>query len=68
MHYYLSVTGAYGRKYDSQMEFWKDWEAGKDFKIVNGPYFSKRDVGTLMADGYCGVQYRTSTGVHWMEF
>lgn len=29
-----------------------DWEAGLDFKIFNGPYFSIRDIKTLKNEGY----------------
>lgn len=65
--FYLPIVGAYGKKYDSQKDFFKDWDAGVDFKIVNGPYFSKRDTGNLLADGYIGLRYSTSTGAHFLE-
>ena len=40
----LTVTGAYGRDYKSQKAVREDWKAGKDFKIIGGPYMSIRDV------------------------
>ena len=38
----LEVTGAYGR-----IATRADWEAGLDFKIINGPYLSIRDLPRL---------------------
>ena len=48
----LFATGAYGRKYSSNIEAMTDWFIGKDFKVVSGPYFSIRDTDVLLADGY----------------
>lgn len=39
----LVVTAAYGRSYNTEKEALTDWNEGKDFKIVDGPYMSKRD-------------------------
>lgn len=47
---YLGAQAAYGREAKRE-----DWEAGKDFKIVGGPYFSIRDVAQLKAAGYVRV-------------
>lgn len=47
----LQVRGAYGRKASIA-----DWEAGKDFRIVGGPYCSKRDLAVMARDGYAWVQ------------
>jgi len=41
----LFLTAAYGRKYTSREQAVKDWQAGKDFKIDDGPYCSIRDIG-----------------------
>jgi hypothetical protein len=43
----LMLLPAYGRKYSTKESAVYDWKAGKDFKIVNGPYCSIRDVGQL---------------------
>lgn len=41
----LLLGPAYGRKYLSPAEALKDWDAGKDFRIIGGgPYTSKRDL------------------------
>ena len=40
----LFLTAAYGRKYTSREQAVKDWQAGKDFKIDDGPYCSIRDI------------------------
>lgn len=46
------VTGAYGRSYESVEAAKADWEAGKDFRIVSGPYISIRDVNLLIDMGF----------------
>lgn len=43
----LMIMPAYGRQYTTSEQAKVDWIAGKDFKIVNGPYLSVRDVGYL---------------------
>jgi hypothetical protein len=40
----------YGKSYGSEAECLLDWMAGKDFKMVNGPYCSIRDLEYLKAD------------------
>ena len=45
---------AYGRQYKTSKQAKADWNAGKDFKIVNGPYLSIRDVNYLK-DTYSSV-------------
>jgi hypothetical protein len=40
----LFIRPAYGKQYHSQQQALNDWNAGKDFKIVNGPYLSNRDL------------------------
>ncbi len=48
------IMPAYGRQYKTSQEAKADWEAGKDFKIVNGPYLSIRDINSLK-DKYTSV-------------
>ena len=43
---YLIAVGAYGRDATET-----DWQAGKDFRIQSGPYFSIRDCETIKRDG-----------------
>lgn len=43
----LMLMGAYGRNYSTRTEASRDWAQGKDFKIVDGPYCSVRDVETM---------------------
>lgn len=42
----MVITAAYGRRYRTQEEFLRDWNAGKDFKIYSNTsscYCSIRD-------------------------
>ena len=41
---------AYGRTYTKVKDLREDWIAGKDFKILNGPYTSIRDLHSLESD------------------
>ena len=50
----LFLTAAYGRKYASREQAVADWQAGKDFKIDNGPYCSIRDI-ELMRKEFCNI-------------
>lgn len=40
----LTLLGAYGRIYTTKETALSDWNKGKDFKILNGPYCSIRDI------------------------
>ena len=51
----ILIVGAYGRKYKSLDEAKADWEAGKDFRIVRGPYRSIRDTELFKSMGYAVV-------------
>ena len=51
----ILIVGAYGRKYISLDEAKADWEAGKDFRIVRGPYCSIRDTELFKSMGYAVV-------------
>lgn len=60
---YLSVTPAYGRKYNNLADARTDWYEGLDFRIeLNGPYLSQRDEDLIKADGYRGV-YLSGVGI-----
>lgn len=50
---YVFATGAYGHEASGP-----DWLAGKDFKIVNGPYFSIRDVEKLKENGIYSIYFQ----------
>jgi hypothetical protein len=50
----LMIMPAYGRQYKTSEEAKADWNAGKDFKIVGGPYLSIRDINSLK-DKYTSV-------------
>jgi hypothetical protein len=43
----MFLLPAYGRSYKSREQAVKDWYAGKDFQIYNGPYCSVRDVSMM---------------------
>lgn len=59
----LNVYPAYGRKYKKATEVIRDWDDGKDFKICDGPYCSKRDIPTLKKEGYTRVAVHDGRGV-----
>ena len=50
----LYLQPAYGRKYKTIEEAQKDWNDGKDFKIIPGPYLSIRDLSELKS-GYDSI-------------
>ena len=43
------IVAAYGRKYSTKEAALKDWNAGKDFRVFDGPYCSIRDLPKLKA-------------------
>jgi hypothetical protein len=43
----IVLMPAYGRSYKTSQEAIDAWKSGKDFKIVNGPYCSIRDIDEL---------------------
>ena len=53
----ITLTAAYGRKYSTEKEALLAWIGGKDFKIVNGPYCSIRDIEMMKAQ-FGGIQIR----------
>lgn len=53
----LYATGAYGRA--AKLE---DWVAGKDFRVIEGAYFSIRDVEFLRKRGWTHVEFRGVAG------
>ena len=52
---YLPVHSAYGRKDTNEQEVLESWNSELDFKIVGGPYISKRDVDALKKELYIGI-------------
>lgn len=58
----LIAMPAYGRTYATLEDTKRDWSAGKDFKMYNGPYFSIRDVAELKYRGYLQVQVMVVVG------
>lgn len=48
----IVLLPAYGRQYDTLDEAEADWVGGKDFRILNGPYCSLRDVQLLKDMGH----------------
>ena len=43
----LFLIPAYGRRYRSREAALHDWQAGRDFQILGGPYCSIRDVEAM---------------------
>lgn len=53
----LYAGPAYFRSYKTESDVLRDWNDGKDFKIVaGGPYFSNRDIKLLKDDGYTKIE------------
>lgn len=50
----LLATPAYGRIYESVTAMRNAWDWGQDFRIVDGPYFSIRDLDKIKED-YAGL-------------
>lgn len=48
----ILLLPAYGRTYETVEAMEVDWKAGKDFRILNGPYCSIRDVELLSGMGH----------------
>jgi len=61
----LVAVGAHGRDYRSGniAALQRDWEAGAEFKICNGPYFSKVDVQRLLYDGWTHITFMARDGL-----
>lgn len=51
------LINAYGRRYLSIDAALKDWNAGKDFLILGGPYCSIRDIELLQKEYAAGMLY-----------
>lgn len=52
MHTIILVP-AYGRSYVDMRTALSDWQAGKDFRIVSGPYASIRDIEDMQKRHTC---------------
>lgn len=65
----LEAVPAYGRRYTTLTDMLLDWNAGMDFKVAGGPYFSRRDLDKLRADGYTSVSvtYNLRGSVHVID-
>jgi len=59
----INVVGAYGRTYDSIVSAKEDWDAGLDFKIVDGSYINKSDWVLHVNNDTVVFQGNTSTWV-----
>ena len=57
----IILQAAYGRRYKDQQQVLDDWLAGKDFKILGGPYCSIRDEQKLR-DMQCRILLESQTG------
>lgn len=57
----LNAIGAYGRDYETAKAAEADWKAGKDFKIIAGPYFSIRDTKLMLEEGYSTIVIHNRT-------
>ena len=44
----LTLVGAYGKQYHDAESAKAAWNKGVDFKILNGPYCSIRDIRTMV--------------------
>jgi hypothetical protein len=54
----ITLTAAYGRKYTTEAEAMAAWKSGLDFKILNGPYCSIRDIDMIKAQfGHIVIRY-----------
>lgn len=60
---FVYATGAYGREANKA-----DWKAGKDFRIMSGPYFSIRDYEAMKAEGIGQIIFvNARNSVIWVE-
>jgi hypothetical protein len=58
----LVLGGAYGRRYSHWQDALKDWQAGKDFRILPfGPYCSIRDL-VKMQSQFCNIYIQLTKG------
>lgn len=60
----LVLVPAYGRTYKTVEAARKDWDAGKDFRILNGPYCSIRDL-ELIYKTYSSVRILANSESHF---
>jgi hypothetical protein len=60
----ITLIGAYGQFYRTMDIMLKAWYAGKDFKIVNGPYCSIRDID-YMVQRHDKVELRADNGTRF---
>ena len=54
----LFLVPAYGRQYAAKNTVLREWAEGKDFKIINGPYCSIRDIDRMrMTNNHIVIRY-----------
>lgn len=51
----IFIKPAYGRVYETPLHAMDAWQQGKDFKVVDGPYCSIRDLETLKQSQPSGI-------------
>lgn len=51
----IFIEPAYGRRYLTREALLRDWEDGRDFKVVYGPYCSNRDLEYLKSTEPSGI-------------
>jgi len=59
----INVVGAYGREYDSIITAKAEWDLGKDFKIVGGPYLTIHEWEIYKEDSTVVYENNTSDWV-----
>lgn len=64
----LDLIPAYGRFYEDEESLQKDWEGGKDFMILAGPYCSIRDLKLMKERGYRALVIRNHPVVKQFKF
>ena len=57
------LEAAYGRSYATAEAAISAWKKGKDFKIINGPYCSIRDIAILKWDFPDGIYLSYESGI-----
>lgn len=59
----LHLKPAYGRSYETVELLMKDWNEGKDFMIIRGPYCSIRNVEQMKEMGFRALIISSSSVV-----
>jgi hypothetical protein len=59
----VTITGAYGRTYDSIISAKADWDDNKDFQIIGGPYINRTDWQEYRESETVAFQSSTATWI-----